>query len=44
MTTTDALAAPLVAVGFTDVAHRTATGWQRDILPTFAARQSEDLP
>ncbi len=29
----------LVAAGFTDVAHRTASGWQRGVLHTFVARK-----
>jgi ubiquinone/menaquinone biosynthesis C-methylase UbiE len=32
----------LVAAGFTEVAHRTATGWQRGILHTFVARKPEE--
>ncbi|MGV8849215.1 MAG: class I SAM-dependent methyltransferase [Propionibacteriaceae bacterium] len=32
----------LVAAGFTEVSHRTATGWQRGILHTFVARK--ELP
>ncbi|TRY18378.1 methyltransferase domain-containing protein [Tessaracoccus rhinocerotis] len=34
----------LVAAGFTDVSHRTATGWQRGILHTFVARKPEPQP
>lgn len=34
----------LVAAGFTDVAHRTAGGWQRGILHTFIARRPEETP
>lgn len=32
----------LVAAGFTEVAHRTATGWQRGILHTFVAHKPEE--
>lgn len=32
----------LVAAGFTDVAHRTARGWQRGILHTIVARKPEE--
>ena len=32
----------LVRAGFTDVAHRTASGWQRGILHTFVARAPQD--
>lgn len=34
----------LLAAGFTDVAHRTAAGWQRGILHTFTARKPEERP
>lgn len=34
----------LVAAGFVDVSHRTATGWQRGILHTFIARRPEATP
>lgn len=34
----------LVQAGFTDVAHRTAQGWQRGILHTFVARKPEEMP
>ena len=33
----------LSRAGFVDVAHRTATGWQRGILHTFVARRPEEL-
>lgn len=32
----------LRAAGFADIAHRTASGWQRGILHTFAARRPEE--
>ncbi|WP_229120116.1 methyltransferase domain-containing protein [Enemella evansiae] len=32
----------LAAAGFTDIAHRTAGGWQRGILHTFVARRAQD--
>jgi ubiquinone/menaquinone biosynthesis C-methylase UbiE len=32
----------LVAAGFTEVAHRTASGWQRGILHTFVAHKPEE--
>ena len=32
----------LSRAGFVDVAHRTATGWQRGILHTFVARRPEE--
>ena len=38
----DRFADRLVQAGFTDVAHRTATGWQRGILHTFIARRPEE--
>lgn len=31
----------LLAAGFTDVAHRTASGWQRGVLHTFVARKPD---
>ena len=34
----------LVAAGFEDVAHRTATGWQQGILHTFVARKPRENP
>jgi ubiquinone/menaquinone biosynthesis C-methylase UbiE len=34
----------LVAAGFEDVAHRTATGWQQGILHTFVARKPGEKP
>lgn len=42
--TVDAFADRLLRAGFTDVARRTATGWQRGILHTFVARKPEDQP
>lgn len=38
----DRFADRLVAAGFTEVAHRTATGWQRGILHTFVAHKPEE--
>ena len=40
--TVDSFADRLVGAGFTDVAHRTASGWQRGILHTFVARKPEE--
>lgn len=40
----DAFADRLLGAGFTDVAHRTASGWQRGILHTFVAHKPEDRP
>lgn len=37
----DRFAERLLAAGFTDVAHRTATGWQRGVLHTFVARRPD---
>lgn len=37
----DRFAERLLAAGFTDVAHRTATGWQRGVLHTFVARKPD---
>lgn len=38
----DRFAHRLTRAGFTDVAHRTASGWQRGILHTFVARKPEE--
>lgn len=38
----DRFADRLLRAGFTDVAHRTATGWPRGILHTFVARKPEE--
>jgi ubiquinone/menaquinone biosynthesis C-methylase UbiE len=35
----DEFAARMMAAGFVDVEHRTAGGWQRDILHTFRGRK-----
>lgn len=37
----DRFAERLLAAGFTDVAHRTASGWQRGVLHTFVARKPD---
>ena len=39
--TVDRFADRLLAAGFTDVAHRTAGGWQRGVLHTFVARKPD---